>query len=61
MNWVFYYMISFFIFCIGIGMHLNRVEICNTDKSSRYALGEGTVYYITLKKTVLHNACAGVF
>jgi len=54
-------MISFFIFCIGIGMHLNRVEICNTDKSSRYALGEGTVYYITLKKTVLHNACAGVF
>ena len=41
-------MISFFIFCIG--MHLNRVEICNTDKSSRYALGVGIMYYITLKK-----------
>ena len=32
-------MISFFIFCIGIGMHLNIVEICNTVKSSRYAVG----------------------
>jgi len=32
-------MISFFIFCIGIGMHFNKVEICNTVKSSKYAVG----------------------